>query len=117
MKSLPSVMGFYKESDGPVELASRVYADPTGMYLHIPSHIRNYLEVVVGNRIEGRLDRIETNNGESRSMQADAVLEVKGYWHEIYLPENMVTRFGIRSGDIIHLTLHRIVRYGQVVDV
>jgi hypothetical protein len=110
-------MGFYKESDGSVEMTSRVYSDQTGFYLHIPCHIRNLLEVAVGNRIEARLDRIETSGGESRSMQADALLEVKGYWHEMYLPDNMAPRFGILSGDTVHLTLHRIARYGQVVDV
>jgi len=76
MKSMPSAMGFYKESDGPEEMSSRVYADPTGLYLHIPSHIRNRLEVVVGNRIEGRLDRLERDGGESRSIQADTAFEV-----------------------------------------
>ena len=113
----PSVMGFYKASKGPVEMASRIYSDQTGWYVHIPSHLRNRLEVTVGNRIEGRLDRIETDGETSRPMHVDAVLEVKGYWHEMHLPNEVVSKWGIRRGDTLHLTLHRIIRYGRVMDV
>lgn len=116
MRPLPSVLGFYKESKGPVEMTSRVYADQAGLYLHIPSHIRNRLEVVVGNRIEGRLERLESDGGESRSIQADTVFEVKGYWHEMRLTDDVVKRFEIREGDALYLFLDRVIRYHEVVD-
>lgn len=84
--SVPSVLGFYKETPGAAQMTSRVYADSEGFYVHLPSHLRNRLQVVVGNRIEGRFERIETGEGECISVQHDAIFEVRGYWHEMRLP-------------------------------
>ena len=109
-----SVLGFYREHPGPAEMTSRVYADSQGLYLHLPSHLRNRLEVVVGNRIEGRIEQIETGGGECMSVQHDVTFEVEGYWHEMRLPAAVAERFDLRCGDVIHLTLMRISRFGEV---
>ncbi|MCA1792848.1 MAG: hypothetical protein LC660_03065 [Desulfobacteraceae bacterium] len=113
----PSVMGFYKETDGPVNLVSRVRTDSLGLYLHLPSHLRNRLEVVVGNRLEVLLEQTHSDANMSRAINADALLEVKGYWHEMYLPYDVVTRYCIRCNDLLQMTLYRIHQHGRVFDI
>jgi len=110
-------MGFYRETPGPVQIRSSVYADGVQVYVHIPSHLRNRLEVVVGHRMEGRIDRIESAGGMTRSIDAAVSLQVMGYWHELHLPDDVVQQFGIRPGDQAWITIHRIVRHGVAMDV
>lgn len=113
----PSVMGFYKETDGPVKMVSRVYADPTGLYVHLPSHLRNRLEVVVGNRLEARLEQMLSDTNRPEIIGIDAVLQVKGYWHEMYLPDDVVTRYRIRCNDLLHMTLYRIHQHSRIFNI
>jgi len=113
----PSVMGFFKESDGPETLVSRVHADPAGLYVHLPSHLRNRLEVVVGNRLEVLLEQVLSGADIPREIHAHALLEVTGYWHELYLPDEVVTRYGIRCHDLLQMTLCRIHQHGRIYDV
>lgn len=113
----PSVMGFFKEADGPEAIVSRVHADPTGLYVHLPSHLRNRLEVVVGNRLEVLLEQVHAGADMPRQIHADALLEVKGYWHELYLPDEVVTRYGIHCHDLLQMKLCRIHQHGRIYDV
>jgi hypothetical protein len=113
----PSVMGFYKETDGPVNMVSRVRADSLGLYVHLPSHLRNRLEVVVGNRLEVQLEQVHADGTMPREIRADALLEVKGYWHELYLPDEVVTRYGIHCHDLLQMTLYRIHQHGRMFKV
>ena len=110
-------MGFYKENEGPVRMLSKVYADTTGLYVHLPSHLRNRLEVVVGNRLEARLEQILSDTNRPDIIGFDAVLEVKGYWHEMYLPDDVVTKYCIRCHDLLQMTLYRIHQHGRIFDV
>ncbi len=110
-------MGFFKEADEPVKISSRVYADQTGLYVHIPSHLRNRLEVVVGNRLEARLEGIESDTDRCETIGIDAVLEVKGYWHELYLPDDVAEKYRIHCNDMLHMTLYRIYQYDRVFDI
>lgn len=113
----PSVMGFFKEGDGPETIVSRVHADPAGLYVHLPSHLRNRLEVVVGNRLEVLLEQVHSGVDMPREIHTDALLEVKGYWHELYLPDDAVKTCGIRCHDLLKLTLYRIHQHGRMVTV
>jgi len=110
-------MGFYKEADGPVKMVSRVYADSTGLYVHLPSHLRNRLEVVVGNRLEVLLEQVHSDLNVPREIRTDAVLEVKGYWHEMYLPDDVVKSYSIRCNDLLQMTLYRIHQHGRMFDI
>lgn len=113
----PSVMGFFKEGDGPETIVSRVHADPAGLYVHLPSHLRNRLEVVVGNRLEAVLEQVHSGTDNPREIHADVLLEVTGYWHELYLPDEVVTRYGIRCQDLLQVTLYRIHQHGRMVNI
>lgn len=113
----PNVMGFFKEADGPETIISRVHTDPAGLYVHLPSHLRNRLEVVVGNRLEVLLEQVHSGADMPREIHADALLEVKGYWHELYLPDEVVARYGIRCHDRLQMTLYRIHQHGMIYDV
>lgn len=42
---------------------------------------------------------------------------VEDFDFEEILYEKVVSKWGIRRGDTLHLTLHRIIRYGRVMDV
>lgn len=113
----PSVLGFYREASEPVGINCRGLEDGTALYVLIPSHLRNRLEVVVGNRMEGRIERIESACGKTRSIDADVSLNLEGYWNELHLPNEIVQKLGIFKGDEIHLAIDRIIRYGQTIDV
>lgn len=113
----PSVMGFFKEVDGPATIVSRVYADAAGMYVHLPSHLRNRLEVVVGNRLEVLLEQVHADGTVPREIKTAALLEVKGYWHEMCLPDDVVTKCRIRCSDLLKMTLYRIHQHGRRLDV
>lgn len=113
----PSVMGFFKEADGPATIVARVYADAAGLYVHLPSHLRNRLEVVVGNRLEVLLEQVHSDMNISREIRTDALLEVKGYWHEMYLPDDVVTKYRIHHRDQLQLTLYRIHQHGRILDI
>jgi hypothetical protein len=113
----PSVLGFYREVRGPIKINCRVLKDGTALYVLIPSHLRNRLEMVVGNRMEGLVDRIESVCGKTRSIDAEVSLNVEGYWNELHLPNEIVQKFGVLEGDKIHMAIHRIIRYDQTINV
>jgi len=46
-KGLPSVLGFYKENHGPEKLIVPICGDSLGLYVEVPTHLHNCLEVVV----------------------------------------------------------------------
>ncbi len=105
----PSVLGFFKEGDGPETIVSRVHADSAGLYVHLPSHLRNRLEVL--------LEQVHSGADMPREIHTDALLEVKGYWHELYLPDEVVKTCGIRCHDLLKLTLYRIYQHGRIITV
>lgn len=116
-KEQPSVLGFYKENVGPEELLAQIRGDSSGPYVEVPTYLRNRLEVVVGSRFVGRLNRIVKENGERLDMEAEGVFEVKGYWNEMHLPKGMVRKYGLKKGDIVRIILHQIINYGDTIDV
>lgn len=113
----PSALGFYREMPGPIKITCRVLKDGTALYVLIPSHLRNRLEVVVGNRMDAWIERIEPVCGKTRSIDAEVSLNVEGYWNELHLPNEIVQKFGILEGDKIQMAIHRIIRYGQTINV
>jgi len=116
-KKHPSVLGFYKENHGPEELIATTCGDSSGLYVEVPSHLRNRLEVAVGSRFVGKFIRTIEKNGEKIHIQAKGIFEVKGYWNEMHLPDLMVQRFGIKKGDSLKFVLHQIINYGEETDI
>ena len=116
-KRHPSVLGFYKENHGPEKLIGPICGDSSGLYVEVPTHLRNRLEVVVGSRFVGELMRTIKKNGEMIPIGAEGVFEVKGYWNEMHLPDLMVQRLGLKKGDSLKFVLHQIINYGETIDV
>ncbi len=117
MKTLPSVLGFYKEKDGPENWVAEICGDPSGLYLEVPTHLRNRLEVVVGSRFVGKIISVIRRNGERADIGAEGVFEVKGYWNEMHLPLEMVRRYGFQRGDSVEVVLHECINYGKAAPV
>ncbi len=113
----PSVLGFYKESDGPEKLLAQVHGDSSALYVDMPTHLRNRLEVVVGSRFVGKLIRVIKENGERLDIQAEGVFEVKGYWNEMHLPDEMVRKYRLKQGDSAEFILRQIINHGYTIDV
>jgi len=113
----PSVLGFYKEKDGPETWVAEICGDPSGLYLEVPTHLRNRLEVVVGSRFVGKLASITKRNGKRWSAGAEGLFEVKGYWNEMHFPAEMVRNYGLEKGDFVEIVLYQIITYGKAAAV
>jgi hypothetical protein len=116
-KGHPSILGFYKERQGPEELFAPIRGYSSGLYVEIPTHLRNRLEVVVGSRFVGKLSRVIKENGEMRDIQAEGIFDVKGYWNEMHLPKEMVRQYELKKGDSVEIILHQIINHGDTMDV
>lgn len=106
-------MGFYKEKEGPELVAGPVLGDSSGLYLEIPTHLRNRLEVVVGSRFVGSLMTVTKKNGKSLGLNAGGIFDVKGYWNEMHLPDEMVRRHSIEKEKFVEIKLHQIIGSGR----
>jgi len=113
----PSVLGFYKKSDGPEKLLAQVHGDSSALYVDLPTHLRNRLEVVVGSRFVGKLIKVIKQNGERLELQAERVFEVKGHWNEVHLPHEMVREYRLKQGDSAEIILRQITNYGNTRDI
>jgi len=117
-----SILGFYKEGRGPEELVGTLKeGEGGGLYIELPSSIRNRMEIVVGNKVKCAL--IDKNGhkysnargtcASGASSVEDAVWEVAGYWNELHIPPDEVARYGLRKGDQLRLLLKSVIQWGE----
>jgi hypothetical protein len=91
------------------ELTARVYGDEDGLFVYLPSAIRNRYEVVVGDRFYCVLQAVSPSDGQdARPVEHEGWWEIKGYWHELHIPPQLVTELGLRPGHHLTLRLERV---------
>ena len=113
----PKVLGFYKE-EGDEIIVGELKGNDEGLYLELPSGIRNRLEIVVGNRIRFFLEAILDKNGNiSREIKKEIVGEVIGYWNELHLRSEEVRKCSLNRGDILKICLKSVIQFGEERDV
>ncbi len=108
-----SALGFYKERPKD-RMVLQVKDDGSSLYLEIPTHLRNRVEIVVGSRIKGHLKAIYRRGGRERvKLDEPFDWEVVGYWNELHIPPSEASRLGIGVGDYLELVAERVVNYGH----
>lgn len=113
-----SVLGFYKEKEGPEEIVALIKGDSSGFYVEIPSRIRNRMEIVVGNRIRSVVKGIVDERGDPLSeINQETIWEVVGYWHELYIPPEEVNKYGFNKNSYARLVLKSVIRHGEEVEI
>jgi FKBP-type peptidyl-prolyl cis-trans isomerase 2 len=111
-------LGFYKEKAGFEEIVALVKGDPLQLYIEIPSRIRNRMEIVVGNRIRCIVKDIIDKEGNSvAEVNQETLWEVMGYWHELYIPPEDASRYGVKKNDYARLVLRSVVRGSDEVEI
>ena len=110
-----SVLGFYKESEGPEELIAEIKEGENGeLYIELPSGIRNRMEIVVGNKIKCVIDGVVDKNGSAmKNINEETVWEVVGYWNELHLAEEQIKKHSFKQGDRIKLKLKSVIQWGE----
>ena len=105
-------MGFYKEVGDDI-LIGELKGDRDGLYIELPSGFRNRLEIVVGNKIRFILDAIVGQGGQSlRDIKKEVMGEVIGYWNELHLPQEDISRYNIQKGDKLRLMVKSVIQHG-----
>lgn len=108
-----SALGFYKERSKD-RMILQVKGDGSSLYLEIPTHLRNRVEIVVGSRIKGTLKALYRRGGrEEAKLNRPFDWEVVGYWNELHIPPMEASRLGIQEGDYLELVAEKVVNYGQ----
>ncbi len=108
----PKVLGFYKE-EGDEVLIGELKGDQEGFYVELPSGFRNRMEIVVGNKIKFFLDSILDRDGHLLSEIGKEVMgEVIGYWNELHLPQEDISRYNIQKGDKLRLMVKSVIQHG-----
>jgi len=111
-KKEPKVMGFYKE-EGDEVLIGELKGDQEGLYIELPSGFRNRMEIVVGNKMRIFLDSLISRDGQVlREIKKSLMGEVIGYWNELHLPLEEISRYGIQKGDLLKLTVESVIQHG-----
>lgn len=113
-----SVLGFYKEKAGSEEIVALIKGDSPELYVEIPSGIRNRMEIVVGNRIRCIIKGIVNKEGNTTTeINQETLWEVIGYWHELYIPPEDASRYGLKKNSYVRLILKSVVRPGEEVEI
>ncbi|HIE48042.1 TPA: hypothetical protein EYP84_04035 [Candidatus Bipolaricaulota bacterium] len=108
-----SALGFYKERPRD-RMVLEVKDDGSSLYLEIPTHLRNRVEIVVGSRLKGRLRYLYRRGGREKiKIDEPFDWEVVGYWNELHIPPSEASRLGLQRGDYVELVAEKIVNYGQ----
>ncbi len=90
------------------ELTARIYGDDDGLFVYLPSAIRNRYEVVVGDRFYCVLRAVSQSDDRGmREVAHEGWWEIKGYWHELHIPPELVSELGLRPGHHLSLCLVR----------
>lgn len=111
-KKEPKVMGFYKE-EGDEVLIGELKGDRDGLYIELPSGFRNRMEIVVGNKMKILLDSVISGDGQVlREIKREMMGEVIGYWNELHLPREGISRYGIQKGDLLKLIVESVIQHG-----
>jgi hypothetical protein len=111
-----SALGFYKEVEED-RITLTVKGEPGALYVEIPSHLRNRLELVVGSRLRGRVESLLRPDGQRRGLDCPMDWEIEGYWHELHVPEEFARAYNVAAGDEITIVVEKVVNYGQEVPV
>lgn len=110
-----SVLGFYKERDKD-EVILKVKDDGASLYVEIPTHLRNRVEIVVGSRLKGFVKAIYRKGGRERiGLGKPFDWEVEGYWNELHIPCEEAEALGVRAGDYLELVFEKAVNYGEEI--
>jgi len=110
-----SILGFYKKGEGPEELVAEIKEGEGGeLYVELPSGIRNRMEIVVGNKIKciiaGLVDKYD--NFLSK-VNEEKTWEVVGYWNELHISQEEITRYRFKNGDRVKLLLKSVIQWGE----
>ncbi len=111
-----SDLGFYKEFDQD-RVILPVKEDGGLYYVEVPSHLRNRLELVVGSRLKGWLERIQPKKGKAQTPKWKIDWEIVGYWHELHIPLDIVKKFKLKDGDQLTLKFEKVVNYGKEIKI
>ncbi len=111
-----SDLGFYKEFEQDRVILS-VKEDGGFWFVEVPSHLRNRLELVVGSRLKGWLERIQPKKGPGSSLKKKIDWEIVGYWHELHIPPDLVKKFKLKDGDQLTLKFESVVNYGKEIKI
>lgn len=113
-----SVLGFYKEKTGSEEIVALIKGSSPELYVEIPSGIRNRMEIVVGNKIRCVVKSIVDEDGNPiTEINQETLWEVIGYWHELYIPPEDASKYGLRKNSYARLVLKSVVRDGEEVEI
>lgn len=113
-----SVLGFYRPTDGPERLLAVVKPADDGLYIEIPSAIRNRMEIIAGERIRCLLESItDQQKQQVNTVGKEAIWQVGGYWHELHVPPEFVRAYGVHPGDRVQVVLKSVLRDGKEEEI
>ncbi|MEM2498170.1 MAG: hypothetical protein QXR81_07345, partial [Candidatus Nezhaarchaeales archaeon] len=98
-------------------IVKRVQASPEGLFIYIPSETRNRYEVDVGDAIRCTLIRLISRRGDRVEVNRSLILEVRGYWNELHLPQEALNGLNVEAGDYVELVLEEVIRGGGRVRI
>jgi hypothetical protein len=62
----------------------------------------------VGDTLRCRLTRLLKNDeGTARVLDEDLLCEIRGYWHELHLPTEVVEKYSITEGDVVEILVEQ----------
>ena len=106
-----SVMGFCRLKEGPEEMVGLIKGVSPELYIEIPSEVRNRMEVIVGTKVKCFVVAIMDKSGNTLvQINQERIWEIIGYWHELYIPPEDASTFGLKQGDYISLILKSVDR-------
>lgn len=111
-----SDLGFYKEFEHDRVILD-VKEDGGLWFVEVPSHLRNRLELVVGSRLKGWVERIQKKSKQGSTVKKKIDWEIVGYWHELHIPLNFVKQYRLKDGDQLTLKLESVVNYGEEIKI
>ncbi len=105
-----SDLGFYKEYDHD-RISLEVKEDGGFYFVEVPSHLRNRLEIVVGSRLKGVVEKIQKKK-KVFPLKKRIDWEIVGYWHELHIPLEFVKSCRLKGGDRLTLKFESVINYG-----
>ncbi len=106
------VIGFYKE-EGDNVLVGELKGDQNGLYIELPSGLRNRMEIVVGNKARVLLESVMDKNGHVlKEIKKEVICEVIGYWNELHISLEEVSEYSLKKGDVLRLILKSVIQHG-----
>lgn len=102
----------------PEQIVARVYGQNSDLFVYLPAAIRNRYEILVSDKLYCRLLDVLGPAGDSILKAGnEGWWEIKGYWHELHLPSELVEKLSLHPGHLLVLRLQKVSKPGRIITI